>query len=204
MTAIKDAALYDDVAAIKALIKAFFDRVNKNDPKGLQQLFVPAAHLSILRQQPDRAPPEASQWSAALQPAAQSITSSAEKITTVYQDSIEAFIKLVEDGNKRKDPKKPWPKIDEMPDLDATDVKVDGLFATAWCPFSVFFDGVLHHYGTFVYTFGKDRQSSGGSVTEKDFKFETLLQKYTRTPGWGGDSPDLFGGDAREWEQMRL
>ncbi|KAK4626958.1 hypothetical protein CLAFUW4_04339 [Fulvia fulva] len=190
MTAIKDARLYDDIEAIKALIQAFFDRVNNNDPQGLQHLFVPSAHLTILRQFPDLAPPQTSPWSELPQPSLTSTTSNEQKISLVYQSSIEAFIKLIEDGNKRKDPKKPVPKVHEVPDLDATDVKVDGIFATAWCPFSVTFDGVLHHYGTFVYTFGKDGHSSGGLETEKDLKLETLVQSYRRTPGWGEDHSD--------------
>ena len=30
-------------------------------------------------------------------------------------------------------------------------------------------------------------------VTEKDFKLETLVQSYTRTPGWGEDHAFLLG-----------
>lgn len=55
-------------------------------------------------------------------------------------------------------------------------MNLDALFACAWSPFKVTFDGVLHHYGTMVYTLGK---GDGG-----EWKIEGLTQNYRRTPGW--------------------
>lgn len=65
--------------------------------------------------------------------------------------------------------------IKETPDLEATDVKVDALFGMAWSPFKVTFDGVLHHYGTIVYTLVK---------VEGKWTIEGLTQNYRRTVGW--------------------
>ncbi|KAK4503831.1 hypothetical protein PRZ48_004746 [Zasmidium cellare] len=193
MTATKD---LDDIEAIKALIQSFFDRVNDNDPPGLQTLFAPNAHLTILRQDPPRAPPSSSSGASLPQPKAPTEPDSKDdedKISLVYQSTIESFIKLIEDGNRRKKPgDKPVPTVHEVPNLDATDVKIDGLFAQAWCPFTVTFDGVLHHYGFFAYTFGKTRERSeykGESGGEgKRWRFEGLVQDYRRTPGWEGES----------------
>jgi len=59
-----------------------------------------------------------------------------------------------------------------------------GGFATAWSPFRVTFDGVLHHYGVMAYTLGRD--GLGG------WRVEGLTQSYRRTPGWDDDaSPSL-------------
>lgn len=192
MTATKD---IDDIEAIKTLIQAFFDRVNENDPPGLQNLFVPNAHLTILRQDPPLPPPDSSAAASLPQPAhpAHSQTSADPKISLVYQSPIESFIKMLEDSERRKKPSdKPVPKVHEMPNLDATDVKVDGLFAQAWCPFTVTFDGLLHHYGYFSYTFGKTAEKSEyegkvkGRGDKKRWRLEGLTQNYRRTPGWEG------------------
>lgn len=63
-------------------------------------------------------------------------------------------------------------------------MKLDSLFASAWSPFKVTFDGVLHHYGTMVYTLGKDE---GGK-----WKIEGLTQSYRRTPGWDADDSEIM------------
>lgn len=96
----------------------------------------------------------------------------------VIRTTIEQFVKLIEDGEKRRKGQPPGPVLHEAPDLDATDVKIEGLFGVAWSPFTVTFDGVLHHYGTMVYTVGKT--GSGA----KEWKIEGLTQNYRRTPGW--------------------
>ncbi|KAF2170171.1 hypothetical protein M409DRAFT_51921 [Zasmidium cellare ATCC 36951] len=195
MTATKD---LDDIEAIKGLIQAFFDRVNANDPPGLQALFVPNAHLTILRQDPPRPPPPSSSGAYLPQPPTPTPIKEQEeqdnKISLIYQSTIEAFIKLIQDGNRRKKPgDKPVPTVHEVPNLAATDVRVDGDFAQAWCPFTVTFDGVLHHYGFFAYTFGKTRERSvgkdggEGEGKRKEWRFEGLTQDYRRTPGWEGD-----------------
>lgn len=98
---------------------------------------------------------------------------------------------MIEDSERRKKPSdKPVPKVHEVPNLDATDVKVDGLFGQAWCPFTVTFDGVLHHYGYFSYTFGKivEKSEYKGDMKgdKKRWRFEGLTQDYRRTPGWEG------------------
>jgi hypothetical protein len=67
---------------------------------------------------------------------------------------------------------------DELSQQDATQVNLDSLFACAWSPFKVTFDGVLHHYGTIVYTLGKE---------DGKWKIEGLTQNYRRTPGWDAD-----------------
>lgn len=56
-------------------------------------------------------------------------------------------------------------------------MNLDSLFACAWTPFKVLFDGTLHHYGTIVYTLGKEESGV--------WKIEGLTQNYRRTPGWG-------------------
>lgn len=193
MTATKD---IDDIEAIKALIQSFFDRVNENDPPGLQGLFVPNANLTILRQDPPHPPPSSSLASSLPQATTRTPESQdEERITTVYTSPIEHFIKMIEDGNRRRKPGVPVPKVHEVPNLDATDVKVDGLFAQAWCPFTVTFDGVLHHYGYFSYTFGKTRERSeydGEGKREKVWRFEGLTQNYRRTLGWEGEGGREF------------
>lgn len=174
----------EDISAIKALIQAFFDRVNDNDPQGLQTLFVPNADLTIIRQDPPAPPPSISMWSClpTPPPMAPRKEEADEKLTVVLRITIEKFVKMVEDGNKKKkkDGKPPVPNVHEVPDLDRTDIKVDHLFAYAWSPFRVTFDGKLHHYGNFVYTLGKVKDEDGEMV----WKFEGLTQNYRRTPGW--------------------
>ena len=45
---------FEDTRAIKALIQAFFDSINTADTKGLKSHFLPAANLTIIRQDPPR------------------------------------------------------------------------------------------------------------------------------------------------------
>lgn len=172
MTAVQD---LKDVEAIKALIRSFFDAINASDPKALQALCAPKTNLTIIRQDPPRPPPAHSRW--AELPQAQvrvsKVVEKDEKITVVLRCDIETFVKLIEDGNKRRHGR--LPEIHEAADLEATDIKVDELFASAWSPFRVTFDGVLHHFGTFVYTFGR---------VDGSWVFEGLTQNYRRTPGW--------------------
>lgn len=168
MTAL-DLHLSEDIKAIKALIQAFFDSINAADPKTLGSHFFPSAGLTIVRQDP----PLPSESSGDADARAQD-----EKLTVVMRTDIEKFVQLIEDGQKRREGQPPGPVIHEAPDLDATEVKIDALFAMAWSPFKVTFDGVLHHYGKFVYTFGKT------GAGEKKWKIEGLTQNYRRTPGW--------------------
>ncbi|KAL1610369.1 hypothetical protein SLS60_002036 [Paraconiothyrium brasiliense] len=180
MTAIKETP---DIHAIKMLIQSFFDRINDSDAKGLGELFIAKANLTIIRQDPARDPLSNSPWSSLTLPRnAATIChddEEEEKLTVVLRTSIENFVKIIEDGEKRRDPTKPTTKVHEAPDLESTDVKVDHLFGAAWSPFRVTFDGVLHHYGTFAFTFGKVDDGSG-----KSWRVEGLTQNYRRTKGW--------------------
>lgn len=188
MTAI-DLEHVDNVEAIKALIQAFFDSINAADAKALQSHFFPSAGLTIIRQDPPREP--SSSLSSSPSPSLLSSSSSSslstaachdatapasEKLTVVIRTTIENFVKLIEDGQRRRPPG--GPVIHEAPALDATEVKIDVLFAMAWAPFTVTFDGVLHHYGTMVYTLGKK--------DDAEWKIEGLTQNYRRAPGWDG------------------
>lgn len=167
-----------DAAAIKALIQAFFDSINASDPKGLQSHFFPKAGLTIIRQDPPRAPETSAGAGADVEE-----DEDEEKLTVVIRTDIETFVKLIEDGEKRRKGQPPGPVLHEAPDLGATEVKMDALFATAWSPFKVTFDGVLHHYGTMVYTLGKIGVGAGGTEV-KEWRIEGLTQNYRRTPGW--------------------
>jgi hypothetical protein len=179
MTAIKETP---DAQVIKALIQSFFDRINDSDAKGLAKLFIPNARLSIIRQEPARNPPPDSPWRSIPMPRNATDTphgtEEEEKLIFVLRTSIDNFVKLIEDGEKRRKGS-PGPKVHEEPDLHATDVKVDHLFGTAWSPFRVTFDGVLHHYGTFAFNFVKV-----GDGDEKSWRLEGLTQNYRRTKGW--------------------
>lgn len=109
-----------------------------------------------------------------------------QKITVVMRSSIEKFIKLIDEASrKRREGGAPDLKIVETPDLDATDVKVDALFGMAWSPFKVTFDGVLHHYGTIVYTLCKKKKKEG---EEDGWKIAGLTQNYRRAVGWEKES----------------
>lgn len=102
------------------------------------------------------------------------------KIAGINRFTIEQFIELIEEGQKRRKGK-PGPKLHEAPDLDETQVTVDALFASAVSPFTVTFDGVLHHYGQMAYVFWKD--------SEKDeWRIQSVTQSYRRTPGWENES----------------
>ncbi|KAJ4417244.1 hypothetical protein N0V82_006277 [Gnomoniopsis sp. IMI 355080] len=168
MTAI-NTTITDDIRAIKALIQAFFDSINAADTKALASHFFPSAGLTIIRQDPPR-DPEA--------PGGDASTAKDEKLTVVIRTTIEQFVKLIDDGQKRRDGQPPGPVIHEWPELDITDIKIDALFAVAWSPFKVTFDGALHHYGTMVFTLGKTGSDS------KEWKIEGLTQNYRRAPGW--------------------
>lgn len=179
MTAI-ESQNFEDIRAIKALIQAFFDSINAADTKALKSHFLPAANLTIIRQDPPlRAPADPEQRAAPGGGAADD-----EKLTVVIRTNIEQFVKLIDDGEKRRKGQPPGPVLHESPDLDATDVKVDALFAVAWSPFRVTFDGVLHHYGTMVYTLGKTEAGAAGSGGGREWKIANLTQNYRRTPGW--------------------
>lgn len=170
----------NDVEAIKALIQAFFDAINAADAQALQSHFFPSANLTILRQDPPRDPlPLGTATTTTTSPSA---SAGKETLTTVVRTTIETFVKLIEDGQRRRPPG--GPVLLEKPDLEATDVKVDALFGTAWSPFTVTFDGVLHHYGTMAYTVGKNEHNQ--------WKIENLTQNYRRTTGW-----DEVGESAR-------
>ncbi|CAK3771281.1 Hypothetical predicted protein [Lecanosticta acicola] len=184
----------EEIHAIKSLIQAFFDRINASDPSGLQTLFVPHAHLTIIRQDPPALPPPPPSTTTTTTTTS---NNEAQKLTLALQTSIESFIEMLQDGSK---PPGSGPVVHEMPDLDATDVRVDGLFACAWCPFRVTFDGALHHFGNFVFTLGKVDGGDGGDGNgdeggkkkkkkkkKKEWRFEGLTQNYRRTPGWEGE-----------------
>lgn len=174
MTATQD---FDEIEAIKALIQNFFHAINASDTHALQTLFAPTANLTMMRQKPARPDPAASLVSAP--------TASDEEpgsITRVFSTTIEVFIAMIEEGErKRKRAGAPaGPKLHEWPLLEETHVKVDGLFGMAWSPFRVTFDGVLHHYGQFVYTMGKVGVEGGS----RKWRVEALTQSYRSTPGW--------------------
>ncbi|KAJ0107418.1 hypothetical protein J7T55_009383 [Diaporthe amygdali] len=171
MTAV-EAQHFEDTKAIKALIQAFFDSINAADSKALKSHFFPAANLTIIRQDPPL--PADSERERA--------DAADEKLTVVLRTTIEKFVKLIDDGEKRRKGQPPGPVLHESPDLDATDVKVDALFGSAWSPFRVTFDGVLHHYGIMVYTLGKTEVPEGGG--KREWKIEGVTQNYRRTPGW--------------------
>lgn len=191
------------VAALKSLIGYFFDAINASDPKGLQKLFYPGARVGILKQEPPRAPAaegeEAPLATATVTSSEKGNATGPEKLVVVIRTDIETFVKLLEDGEKKRREggggggeggKKGGPDvIREVPDLDKTEVRTDGLFATAWCPFRVYFDGVLHHYGTFVFTFGYVQLDAG--VDSWIWRIEGLTQSYRRTIGWEGAREEL-------------
>ncbi|KAH8785279.1 hypothetical protein F5883DRAFT_514930 [Diaporthe sp. PMI_573] len=174
MTAL-EAHNFEDARAIKALIQAFFDSINAADTKSLRSHFLPAANLTIIRQDPPRPADPGAEGSTAADD---------EKLTVVIRTTIEQFVKLIDDGEKRRKGQPPGPVLHESPDLDATDVKVDALFATAWSPFRVTFDSVLHHYGTMVYTLAKTEAAAGAEGGRREWKIAGLTQNYRRTPGW--------------------
>ncbi|KKY39496.1 hypothetical protein UCDDA912_g00479 [Diaporthe ampelina] len=173
MTAI-EAQHFEDTKAIKALIQAFFDSINAVDTKALESHFLPAANLTIIRQDPPL-PADPEQTAGA--------PGDEKKLTVVIRTTIEQFVKLIDDSEKRRKGQPPGPVLHESPDLDATEVKVDALFGTAWSPFRVTFDGVLHHYGTMAYTLGKTEAGAAGGGG-RGWKIAGLTQNYRRTPGW--------------------
>lgn len=183
MTAI-DQEHAGDVEAIKARIQAFFDSINAADAQALQTHFFPSAGLTILRQDPPREPPTGATSASTLSTSSSTKREQEddETLTVVIRTPIENFVKLIEDGQKRRPPG--GPVLHEAPDLAATEVKFDALFAVAWSPFTVTFDGVLHHYGTMVFTLGKTVEGTGQGA----WKIEGLTQNYRRTPGWDGPS----------------
>lgn len=178
MTAV-EASEFEDTRAIKALIQGFFDSINAADTKSLETHFLPAANLTIIRQDPPRpADPAAEEGSSA--------AADDDKLTVVIRTTIEQFVKLIDESERRRKGQPPGPVLHESPDLDATDVKLDALFGNAWSPFRVTFDGVLHHYGTMVYTLAKTEpaDATGASGGRREWKIAGLTQNYRRTPGW--------------------
>lgn len=212
MTAI-DAQHAEEVHAIKALIQAFFDAINAEDIKGLQAKFLPKANLTIIRQDPPL--PHGDHLAAAgggggegggaddsttntAAAAAEEKDKDKENLTVVIRTPIETFIKLLEDSQRRRRGR-PGPALRETPDLAAAEVRVDGLFGAAWCPFEVTFDGVLHHYGTMVYTLGRVAAvegAAGEGVGGREWRVEGLTQNYRRTPGWAAAA--AAGGEEGE------
>ncbi|KAK7739230.1 hypothetical protein SLS53_005868 [Cytospora paraplurivora] len=191
MTAI-DAQLAEEVKAIKALIQSFFDAINAADTKALQSHFAPSADLTIIRQDPPLphgAPGSPGAGAATrAEEEEEEEKEKEERLTVVTRTTIEKFVKLLDDDKKRREGRPgPVPVLRETPDLDATAVRVDALFAAAWGPFEVTFDGVLHHYGTIVYTLGR----VGAGARGEGWRVEGLTQSYRRTPGWpgGGEGP---------------
>lgn len=196
MTAI-DTQVAEDAGAIKALIQAFFDAINAADTEALQSCFFPGANLTIIRQDPALPPPPPGGEEEAITTGQQQRESTEDdkkkKLTVVIRTSIEEFVRLLEDGKKRREGK-PGPVLHEAPDLEATEVRTDGLFGVAWSPFRVTFDGVLHHYGTMAYTLGQRlvEEEGGGEKQEQGqmqkqrrvWRVEGLTQNYRRTPGW--------------------
>ncbi|KAF2110900.1 hypothetical protein BDV96DRAFT_583117 [Lophiotrema nucula] len=175
MTEAKDQG--KDVEAIKALIQKFFDAINAADTEALGERFYANANLTIIRQEPPLSPSSSNHpaYTSLPVPEVPSLVNEGkEELKVMIRTTIEKFIALLEEGKKRREGK-PGPELFEAPDLDSTDVKIDHLFSTAWSPFRVTFDGVLHHYGVMVYTFGKEGD---------EWKIEALTQSYRRTPGW--------------------
>lgn len=185
--------------AIKSLIQSFFDAINAADTTALGNLFFPNANLTIIRQDPPRAPsednfpqftniqgPETSEPDGPSSSATLNEDSNEDKngknkdsSTPVLRTPIESFIALLNAGKKRREGQ-PDLHIHERPDLDATRIKVEGLFAAAWSPFVVTFDGVLHQYGVLVYTLGKRGEG-------EKWRIEGLTQSYRRMVGWEGE-----------------
>ncbi|SMR41895.1 unnamed protein product [Zymoseptoria tritici ST99CH_1A5] len=165
MTATKEPA---SAAGVKSTIEAFFDAINAEDTKALQARFHPKAGLTIIRQDPPL-PPDGSRT-----PTPDS------RISAVNTFSIEQFIALIEEGQKQRKGK-PGPKLHEAPALSETQVTVDALFATAVSPFTVTFDGVLHHYGQMIFNFWKESEKT-------DWRIQSVTQNYRRTPGWETES----------------
>lgn len=119
MTATK--AESPDVKAIKALIQAFFDSINSADTKALLSHFFASANLTIVRQDPPL-PPQGDSSAASTplpsssNPLAPLSSAGGEKLTVVMRTTIEQFVKLIEDGQKRRKGK-PGPELHETPDL---------------------------------------------------------------------------------------
>lgn len=139
-----------ETLSIKDLITTFFAAINASDPSSLGPLFFPHANLVILRQDPPLKPSSSNypQYSHLPVPRAENPSpESKEKLSVVIRTDIETFIKMLEDGKKRRDGQPDLPELHEEPDLKGTVVKIDSEFGMAWSPFHVTFDGVLHHYG---------------------------------------------------------
>lgn len=169
MTTVNDQAS-DDVQAIKAVIQAFFDAINAADTKALATQFTPSANLTIFKQTPPL------DFGTSVD--AKTSSEDEAKLTVVVRATIEEFVKVIDEGQKRREGQPPGPVLHEWPELDSTEIKFDALFAVAWSPFKVTFDEKLHHYGTMVFTLGKTGTDS------KEWKIELLAQNYRRTLGW--------------------
>lgn len=115
MTATKETA---NVKAIKAAIQTFFDSINAADTKALLASFFPSANLTIIRQDPPLPPPADS--SAGQGPSSDRLQSASDesepRLTVVMRTSIENFVKLIADGQKKRKGE-PGPDLFEAPDL---------------------------------------------------------------------------------------
>ncbi|KXT05186.1 hypothetical protein AC578_8416 [Pseudocercospora eumusae] len=181
-----------DAKSIKTLISTFFDAINNVDITALEDCFTDSnSNLVILRQDPPRQP------SASNYPQYRSVPTTKEKdgkgqekVEIVIRTSIEKFIELIREGEKRRKGQPKQPVLHESPDLNGTDMRIDHSFGQVWSPFNVTFDGILHHYGSLAYTVAK---------VDGEWKIEGLTQNYRRTPGW--ESPHAPGdGDGKEGE----
>lgn len=115
MTATKETP---DIKAIKAAIQTFFDSINAADTKALLASFLPSANLTIIRQDPPRQP--TADFPTLCSPSSHPLPSISDKdeakLTVVLRTSIENFVQLIEDGQKRRKGK-PGPQLFEAPDL---------------------------------------------------------------------------------------
>ncbi|KAK3061466.1 hypothetical protein LTS18_006143 [Coniosporium uncinatum] len=180
-----------DTESIKRLIQHFFDTINAADTKALQATFLPEGNITIIRQDPPSNPPPIS---------VNNIPSSTisnpkppQTVTVVARLPIESFVKLLDDAERRRREQPPGhghqPKLFEKPDLEKTEVEVEGLVGCAWSPFEVTFDGVMHHYGTMVFTVVKHLERGKGEVEGEGeglegWRVSGVSQSYRRTEGW--------------------
>jgi len=176
-------SLISDTQSIKNLIQHFFNTINAADTKSLQATFLPEGNITIIRQDPPSNPPP---------PSANTTSSNPPQTATIVARlPIEPFIKLLNDAERRRHKQPPdhrhQPKLFEKPDLERTDVRIDGLVGCAWSPFEVTFDGKLHHYGIMVFDVVKGvvGDEDGEDVGGGRWRVSGVSQSYRRTEGWG-------------------